>query len=57
MGKVMKIHPLTDIFLVIGAVAMGGPLAAFAAVPAYAVLKILLVNLHKYNATKKNSLY
>jgi len=55
MGSAMKIHPLTDIFLVIGAVAIGGPLAAFAAVPIYAVLKIFLVNLHKYNLTKKIS--
>jgi len=53
MGTVMKIHPLTDIFLVIGAIAIGGPLAAFAAVPIYAVLKIFIVNLHKYNLTKR----
>jgi predicted PurR-regulated permease PerM len=39
MAKSMKIHPLTDIFLVIGAIAAGGPFAAFAIVPVYAIIK------------------
>jgi predicted PurR-regulated permease PerM len=39
MAKSMKIHPLTDIFLVIGAIAVGGPFAAFAVVPLYAIGK------------------
>lgn len=39
MAKSMKIHPLTDIFLVIGAIAVGGPFAAFAIVPIYAIVK------------------
>ncbi|WP_315114696.1 AI-2E family transporter [uncultured Clostridium sp.] len=48
MGYTMKIHPLTDIFLVIGAVAFGGPLAAFVIVPIYAILKILINNIYDY---------
>jgi predicted PurR-regulated permease PerM len=39
MAKSMKIHPLTDIFLVIGAIAVGGPFAAFAIVPIYTIIK------------------
>jgi len=39
MAKTMKIHPLTDIFLVICAVAVGGPFAAFVIVPIYAIVK------------------
>lgn len=39
MAKSMKIHPLTDIFLVIGAIAVGGPFAAFAIVPIYTIVK------------------
>lgn len=39
MAKSMCIHPLTDIFLVIGAIAAGGPFAAFAIVPVYAIIK------------------
>jgi predicted PurR-regulated permease PerM len=39
MSKCMKMHPLTDIFLVIGAIGIGGPFAAFAVVPIYAILK------------------
>jgi predicted PurR-regulated permease PerM len=39
MAKTMEIHPLTDIFLVIGAIAVAGPFAAFAIVPVYAIVK------------------
>jgi len=39
MAKSMDIHPLTDIFLVILAISIGGPFAAFAVVPVYAILK------------------
>ncbi|GAA0723467.1 AI-2E family transporter [Clostridium malenominatum] len=42
MGHTMKIHPLTDIFLVIGAIAFGGPLAAFIIVPIYGIIKIII---------------
>ncbi|WP_298836875.1 AI-2E family transporter [Clostridium sp.] len=47
MSKAMNIHPLTDIFLVIGAVAVGGPLAAFAIVPTYAIIKTIFFKLHE----------
>ena len=52
MAYAMKIHPLTDIFLVIGAIAVGGPLAAFAIVPIYAIIKVILSNLHEYGLIK-----
>ena len=53
MSHAMKIHPLTDIFLVIGAVAVGGPLAAFAVVPIYAIIKVILSNLYECGIIKK----
>jgi predicted PurR-regulated permease PerM len=43
MAKSMNIHPLTDIFLVIAAIAVGGPFAAFAVVPIYAILKNIIL--------------
>ncbi|MBV7273568.1 AI-2E family transporter [Clostridium sp. PL3] len=46
MSKSMKIHPLTDIFLVIGAIGIGGPFAAFAVVPIYAILKNVCITLN-----------
>lgn len=48
MSKSMKIHPLTDIFLVIAAIALGGPFAAFAVVPLYAILKNAISILRKH---------
>lgn len=53
MGHTMKIHPLTDIFLVIGAVAMGGPIAAFTVVPFYAILKVIFINTYEYKVKEK----
>lgn len=53
MSHAMEIHPLTDIFLVIGAVAVGGPLAAFAVVPIYAIIKAILSNLYECHIIKK----
>ncbi len=53
MSHAMEIHPLTDIFLVIGAIAVGGPLAAFAVVPIYAIIKVILSNLHECQIIKK----
>lgn len=40
MGKTMKIHPITDIFLVVGAASLIGPIGAFIVVPTYSLLKI-----------------
>ncbi|MBX4270731.1 AI-2E family transporter [Clostridium estertheticum] len=53
MSNAMNIHPLTDIFLVIGAVAVGGPLAAFTIVPTYAIIKTIISKLYERNLTKK----
>ena len=41
MGKTMKIHPITDIFLVVGAATLIGPIGAFVIVPLYSILKII----------------
>lgn len=43
MSKSMNIHPLTDIFLVIGAIAAAGPFAAFSIVPLYSIIKKTIV--------------
>lgn len=42
MSKAMDIHPLTDIFLVIAAAAIMGPIGAFIIVPLYSVLKVVV---------------
>jgi Predicted permease len=52
MASSMKIHPLTDIFLVMGAIVLGGSICAFCIVPIYAIIKVLLVNLHEYKLKK-----
>lgn len=44
MSRAMKIHPLTDIFLVIGAATLFGISGAFLVVPIYAILKIVWEN-------------
>ena len=49
MGKAMKIHPITDIFLVVGAAAIGGPLLAFCIVPIYSILKFTFQKLKENN--------
>ena len=41
MSKAMKIHPLTDIFLVIAAATIFGIAGAFLVVPVYSILKIV----------------
>lgn len=48
MAKSMKIHPLTDIFLVISAIAVGGPFAAFVVVPIYVIAKNAFQVLNQY---------
>ena len=48
MGKRMNIHPLTDIFLVVSAASLGGPLAAFSVVPIYALIKMIYQDFIKY---------
>lgn len=50
MARSMNIHPLTDIFLVIGAIAIGGPFAAFAIVPIYAIIKNIVVTINNQEA-------
>lgn len=52
MSSSMKIHPLTDIFLVMGAIALGGSICAFCIVPIYAIIKVILINLHQYKLKK-----
>lgn len=45
MGRAMKIHPITDIFLVVGGAAIGGPLLAFCIVPLYSLGKVVIKNI------------
>ena len=49
MGKTMNIHPITDIFLVVGGAAIGGPLVAFCIVPIYTLIKLILKTLIERN--------
>ena len=44
MGKAMKIHPITDIFLVVGAATLVGPIGAFVVIPLYALGKVFYIN-------------
>lgn len=47
MGKTMKIHPITDIFLVVGAASLVGPIGAFVVVPIYSLLKVIFKHFNK----------
>lgn len=53
MGRAMKIHPITDIFLVVGGAAIGGPIVAFCIVPIYSLLKVVFKNLKKEGLIKR----
>lgn len=48
MGNAMKIHPITDIFLVVGAAILFGPIGAFVIVPTYALIKVFYKNFRPY---------
>lgn len=48
MGKAMKIHPITDIFLVVGSATLIGPIGAFVVVPIYALSKVFYRNFKPY---------
>lgn len=47
MGKTMKIHPITDIFLVVGAATLIGPIGAFVVVPFYSLAKVVYKHFSK----------
>lgn len=47
MGRTMNIHPITDIFLVVGAASLVGPIGAFVIVPLYVVIKIFFKYFNK----------
>lgn len=47
MGKTMNIHPITDIFLVVGAASLVGPIGAFVVVPIYALSKVIFRHFNK----------
>ncbi|MBS4804613.1 MAG: AI-2E family transporter, partial [Clostridium sp.] len=47
MGKTMKIHPITDIFLVVGAATLIGPIGAFVVVPFYSLVKVIYKHFSK----------
>ncbi|MGG7144461.1 AI-2E family transporter [Clostridium nigeriense] len=47
MGKTMKIHPITDIFLVVGAASLIGPIGAFVVVPIYSLFKVIFKHFNR----------
>ena len=47
MGKTMNIHPITDIFLVVGAASLVGPIGAFVVVPIYSLGKVIFKYFNK----------
>ena len=47
MGKTMNIHPITDIFLVVGAASLVGPIVAFVVVPIYSLGKVIFKYFNK----------
>ncbi len=49
MSRSIDIHPITDLFLVISSVALGGPFAAFAVVPIYAIIKNAIITFKRNN--------
>lgn len=56
-GKSMNIHPLTIILLLIGAGSIAGILGMLICTPVYAVIKTLIINIHKiYQIQKKRNL-
>lgn len=57
MGKAMKIHPITDIFLVVGAASLVGPIGAFVVVPIYALSKVIYRNFKIYILEKMPKLF
>ena len=52
MGRTMNIHPITDIFLVVGGAAIGGPIVAFCIVPIYSLLKLIVKDFIEGGAVK-----
>lgn len=54
MGKTMNIHPITDIFLVVGAATIIGPVGAFIIVPVYALLKLFYKNFKPIKITNSD---
>lgn len=56
MGKRMKIHPITDIFLVVCAASIGGTLLAFCIVPIYSLLKMFCGIFLKYKQCITNDI-
>ena len=47
MGKTMNIHPITDIFLVVGAASLVGPIGAFVVVPIYSLGTVIFKYFNK----------
>lgn len=53
MGKQLNVHPLTIMLLVIGAGAILGPLGMVIVVPAYAILKIIVVRIYNFHINNR----
>jgi len=53
MGRQLNVHPLTIMLLIIGVGAIIGPLGMIIVVPAYAVLKIIVLRTYRYNVDNR----
>ncbi|XID94085.1 AI-2E family transporter [Paenibacillaceae bacterium WGS1546] len=53
MGRQLNVHPLTIMLLLIGVGAVLGPLGMIIVVPAYAILKIIVVRIYTFNANNR----
>ncbi|GCF93333.1 AI-2E family transporter [Enterococcus florum] len=54
-GKSLNIHPLTIILVLIGAGSVAGILGMLICIPVYAVIKTLIINIHKIYHIRKES--
>lgn len=54
-GKSLNVHPLTIILVLIGAGSVAGILGMLICIPVYAVIKTLVINIHKTYQLRRES--
>src|SRR5699024_6260032 len=57
MGKTLKIHPLTIIFILLSAVNLLGVVGVILGIPAYAIIKVLVSHLYSMYKRRYNKYY
>ena len=57
MGKTLKIHPLTIIFILLSAGNLLGVVGVILGIPAYAILKVLISHLYSMYKRRYNKYY